>query len=192
MSLFTYFCAHPTNLRQSGKYSQQLFTKPGKVSLVIPCSIAYTVFVPVGISQFTSPHILAHMLKASNCSQRLLSPTNVLTTQALFPWDLGVKKGQTMKREKERGERTTSQCGRKNNLSLHGVPSISYRWLHCMIALTDNIDMQAVPDDYLKLWRWDLIVYLSSVYYTKKGRLQWEIPKDTSTPKVIISFYSSD
>ena len=106
-----------------------------------------------GSLKFTSPHILAHMLKASNCSQRLLSPTNVLTTQALFPWDLGVKKGQTMKREKERGERTTSQCGRKNNLSLHGVPSISYRWLHCMIALTDNIDMRAVPDYYLKLWR---------------------------------------
>ena len=35
--LFTFFCAHQTNLRQSRKHNHQIFTKPGKVSLVIPC-----------------------------------------------------------------------------------------------------------------------------------------------------------
>ena len=37
VSLFTSFCVHPTNLRQSGKHNHQIFTQPGKVSLVIPC-----------------------------------------------------------------------------------------------------------------------------------------------------------
>ena len=37
VSLLTLFCAHPANLRQSGKHKHQFFTKPGKVSLVIPC-----------------------------------------------------------------------------------------------------------------------------------------------------------
>ena len=31
------FCAHLTYPRQSGKHNNQIFTKPGKVSLVIPC-----------------------------------------------------------------------------------------------------------------------------------------------------------
>ena len=32
------FCTHPSNFGQSGKLSHQIFTKPGKVSLVIPCT----------------------------------------------------------------------------------------------------------------------------------------------------------
>ena len=39
VSLLTFVCPHPANLMQSGKHNHQIFTKPGKVSLVIPCII---------------------------------------------------------------------------------------------------------------------------------------------------------
>ena len=35
------FCAHSANLKQSRKHNHQIFTKPVKVSLVIPCILNF-------------------------------------------------------------------------------------------------------------------------------------------------------